>query len=153
MAWERGFFEKQWAASGSLVDFATYLRQIEFERETMRKRARDPKRHGIRQGEPDKLGAVQCSVSGGQVNAAQKLADATKRLRETRALAARLPDGPTKAKAIESIDRIAAELASGVAGGGRGGHEAEVKAEAQFRPVVFKALIATFPLESDKGKK
>ncbi len=49
------------------------------------------------------------------MNAAAKLADATKRLRETRAMAARLPDGPTKARAIESIDRIAAELASGVA--------------------------------------
>ena len=39
MAWERGFFEKQWAASGSRVDFDTYLLQIEAERETMRKRA------------------------------------------------------------------------------------------------------------------
>ena len=42
MAWERGFFEKQWAAEvkkgHESVDFETYLAQIEGERE-MRKRA------------------------------------------------------------------------------------------------------------------
>ena len=39
MAWERSFFEKQWAASGSRVDFETYMAQIEADRETIRRRA------------------------------------------------------------------------------------------------------------------
>ncbi len=52
MAWERGFFEKQWRAEvskgHSSVDFATYLAQIEGERE-MRKRA---ERHAEDDAEP-----------------------------------------------------------------------------------------------------
>jgi septal ring factor EnvC (AmiA/AmiB activator) len=39
MAWERALFEKQWAVSGSRVDFETYLAQIEYSRAEMRKRA------------------------------------------------------------------------------------------------------------------
>ena len=49
------------------------------------------------------------------MNAAEKIALATKRLRETRSMAARLPDGDAKARAMREIDRIATELASGVA--------------------------------------
>jgi hypothetical protein len=45
---------------------------------------------------------------------ADKIADATKRLRELRSMAARLPDGDAKATAIASVDRIAADLARGV---------------------------------------
>ena len=112
MAWERGFFEKQWAASGSRVDFETYLA-------ANRNRPRDDAkasraRRRIRQ-RADQRGAVQCSVSDGKMNAAEKLADATKRLRELREMAARLPEGANRNGTLQSIDAIAAELARGVA--------------------------------------
>ena len=48
------------------------------------------------------------------MNAAEKIANATKRLRELRSMAARLPDGEAKATAIANVDRIAADLARGV---------------------------------------
>ena len=49
------------------------------------------------------------------MNAAEKLADATKQLRELRDMAARLPEGANRNGTLQSIDAIATELARGVA--------------------------------------
>jgi hypothetical protein len=45
---------------------------------------------------------------------ADKIAAATRRLRELREMAARLPAGDAKANANADIDRVAVELARGV---------------------------------------
>ncbi len=49
------------------------------------------------------------------MSAADRLADATKRLRETRAEIERLSPGEAKASALYQLDRIAENLARGVA--------------------------------------
>ena len=85
------------------------MERIEADTEAIRKR--DAFDDGVDETSPARFNAQYRMV---QMNAAEKIAATTRRLRETRAEIERAPAGAARDKALAALDRVVTDFARGV---------------------------------------